>query len=453
MSLCFERMFARGIFMDQLPTIAAAQRAMRTGQLTSIDLVEHCLARIDVCDKQIRAWVVVDAAGARREAERLTQLARRGEFVGPLHGVPIGVKDIIDVAGLPTRCGSPLRENVPPAEKDADVVAMLRRAGAIVLGKTVTTEWACFDPPPTRNPWNLAHTPGGSSSGSAAAVAMEMCMAAIGTQTGGSIIRPAAYCGVCGLKPTYMPEMMNGIAPVSFHLDHVGPLARNASDLAEMHWAMVGRNVRDEQTGLDVALVKDSFFDVASAEVRDAIESVWSKLGEQLPHRSEVIRLPASFAAVRQHHWCIMAVEASEVHREAFARNPLDFGVSVRSLIEQGLAARLHDYVAALKHRLHFSRELLPHAQQAWLWAMPSTPATAPGPETTGDARFNAPWSYVGWPALTIPCGLGEGGLPIGLQLVAPPWSERSLLEAAAWIEERIGFAERPTRWNEGVSP
>jgi Asp-tRNA(Asn)/Glu-tRNA(Gln) amidotransferase A subunit family amidase len=430
--------------LPRLPSIAAALAEMRAGRLSPVDLVEHCLRRISDFDDQIRAWVIVDAAGARREAERLAQLAARGEFVGPLHGIPIGIKDIIDVAGLPTRCGSPLRENAAPAEKDALAVAKLRRAGAIILGKTVTTEWACFDPPPTRNPWNCAHTPGGSSSGSAAAVAMEMCMAAIGTQTGGSILRPAAYCGVCGLKPSYWPAMMEGIAQVSFHLDHVGPLTRNASDLAEMYWAMMGRPSFRDEVKLEIAMVQDYFFDVASAEVRGAIESVWSTIANQLPQRAEPIRLPPSFAEVHKHHWCIMAVEGSEVHREAYGHNPLDFGVKVRSLIKEGHATPLHDYVAALKHQYFHSIDLMPEARRAWLWAMPATPATAPGPETTGDARFNSPWSYVGWPALTIPCGLGEGGLPIGLQLVAPPWSELSLLNAAAWIEERISFDARP---------
>src|SRR5688572_20494240 len=216
--------------MPELPSIAKAARDMHTGELTPVDLVEHCLARIDELDSQIQAWVMVDRAGARKEAERLTKLAADDDWLGPLHGIPVGIKDIIDVAGWPTKCGSPLRAN-HVAQRDAAVVTALRNAGAILLGKTVTTEWACFDPPPTRNPWNIEHTPGGSSSGSAAAVAADMCLAALGTQTGGSIIRPAAYCGVAGLKPGYGELPMEGIAPLTLHLDHVGPIARRVSDL------------------------------------------------------------------------------------------------------------------------------------------------------------------------------------------------------------------------------
>ena len=224
--------------MDQLPTIAEAVAAIKRQELTPAELLEHCLGRIDEFEERIRAWVLVDRDGARGEAQRLTRMALDGQMAGPLHGIPIGVKDIIDVAGMPTKAGSPLRENISPAAQDAPVLANLRRAGAIILGKTVTTEWACFDPPPTRNPWNLHHTPGGSSSGSAAAVAMEMCLAALGTQTGGSIIRPAAYCGVVGLKPTYGTISMEGIVPVSQRLDHVGPIVRDVKDATALFDAM-----------------------------------------------------------------------------------------------------------------------------------------------------------------------------------------------------------------------
>jgi aspartyl-tRNA(Asn)/glutamyl-tRNA(Gln) amidotransferase subunit A len=429
---------------DALPKIEDALAMMQSGQLTPTDLVEHCLARIDRFDGQLRAWVVVDADGARREAQRLTDLARRGEFVGPLHGIPVGVKDIIDVAGMPTRCGSPLRENAPPAESDATVVAILRRAGAVILGKTVTTEWACFDPPPTRNPWNLAHTPGGSSSGSAAAVAAEMCMAALGTQTGGSILRPAAYCGVCGLKPSFAPEMMDGIAPVSFHLDHVGPLARSISDLVVVFEAMRGREMVTATSDLDIALVEDYFRQQSSATLQRAFDDAWRGIAASLPTATDRIVLPESFGEVHRQHWCIMAVEASEVHRAAFSKNPNDFGPKVRGLIQEGMGTYLHDYVAALRHQMQFRRDLMTAAQPAGVWAMPTTPATAPGPETTGDARFNAPWSYAGWPALTLPCGLSQG-LPVGLQLVAPPNCEASLLQGAAWIEQQLGWDARPT--------
>jgi aspartyl-tRNA(Asn)/glutamyl-tRNA(Gln) amidotransferase subunit A len=181
-------------------SIAELSRRLRAGELTSSELTQRCLNVIDKLEPQIHAWVCVDRDRALASAKQLDAELAQGKSRGPLHGIPIGVKDIVDVAGLPTRAGSPLTSDKPVA-KDAAIVTRLRDAGAVILGKTVTTEYASFDPPPTRNPWNLKHTPGGSSSGSAAAVAAGMCLATIGTQTGGSIIRPASYCGVYGFKP------------------------------------------------------------------------------------------------------------------------------------------------------------------------------------------------------------------------------------------------------------
>ena len=185
--------------MQQLPSIPEAVRLIAAGELTPLQIVDFCLARIEAAEPEIQAWVTVDAEGARREAERLGRL---DQPAGPLHGMPLGVKDIIDAEGFATRAGSPLMSD-DPIDADAPVVRRLRAAGAIILGKTVTTEFACFDPPPTRNPWNTNCTPGGSSSGSAAAVARQMCMAAVGSQTGGSITRPASFCGVAGMKPGF----------------------------------------------------------------------------------------------------------------------------------------------------------------------------------------------------------------------------------------------------------
>ena len=210
-------------------TIAAAIEQMRSGQLSSWELVEGCLRQIRDLDDEIRAWVRLDAMEAGVVPEERDRQSRNGEIVGPLHGIPIGVKDIIDVAGLPTVAGAPWRSG-HDAEHDAPLVAKLRAAGAVILGKTVTTQFAYVDPPPTRNPRNLAHTPGGSSSGSAAAVAAGMCWGAIGTQTGGSVIRPAAYCGIVGVKPTFGSIDTAGVFPLSRHLDTVGVMTGCVDD-------------------------------------------------------------------------------------------------------------------------------------------------------------------------------------------------------------------------------
>ena len=220
-----------------IQTIHEAAEAIKGRRVTPVDLVEQCFQAIDRWEKHVHAWVFVDREYALAEAKRLTDELAKGQYRGPLHGIPIGVKDIYDVFDWPTACGSKLWANAI-ARQDAPIITSLRTAGAIFLGKTVTTQYASFDPPVTRNPWNLAHTPGGSSSGSAAAVSTGMCLAAIGSQTGGSITRPASYCGIAGCKPTYGELPLDGIMTLAHSMDHPGPMAQNVMDLALLLRAM-----------------------------------------------------------------------------------------------------------------------------------------------------------------------------------------------------------------------
>ena len=304
----------------------------------------------------------------RREAERLARLQEDDEWLGPLHGIPIGVKDIIDVTGWPTKCGSPLR-NGHIADRDAAVVTSLRKAGAILLGKTVTTEWACFDPPPTHNPWNLDHTPGGSSSGSAAAVATEMCMAALGTQTGGSIIRPAAYCGICGLKPGFGELPMYGIAPLTLHLDHVGPLARRVGDLyavwqalaVDAHGSMESMFSRrwadsDLESWIDAYGLNKSLFvvegpliDRTTPEARQIFDQTLDRLKSSLCLRP--LQLPDTFDDVLTWHRRINVVEAAAYHRATFPSQRKQYGPKIASLLDEGSSVSAVDYAEALIRR------------------------------------------------------------------------------------------------------
>ncbi len=425
----------------ELPTIAKAAELIREGELRPIDLVEHCLANIERHDDAVQAWVSVDATGARQEAERLGQILASGdEPTSPLFGIPIAIKDIIDVAGWPTRCGSPLRGSTP-ALKDAPVVTALREAGAILLGKTVTTQFASFDPPPTRNPWNLNNTPGGSSSGSAAAVAMEMCLAAIGTQTGGSITRPASYCGVAGFKPPYGEVSLENIEPLSFHMDHVGPIARRVSDLYLVWQQLAARASggveasvtrpwaeHDLEYWLDCYNVYRTLFvvdgpllDHADAMVRTTTNAALDRLKSSFEVRK--LTLPKSFANVIAWHRTIMAVEAAEHHRRPFAEQPEQFAPRIASLIREGLGTTAVDYAEALRMQDLVRNELalLLHLQGDLLGClvMPATTTPAPDACTTGNPAFNSPWSYLGLPTITIPCGLAENGMPCGLQFIA----------------------------------
>lgn len=415
--------------LPELPSIADAQTLMRRGKLRPIDLVEHCLGRIHQFEDQIHAWVMVDEEGARKEAQRLGKMLDDGqEPVGPLHGIPIGIKDIIDVAGWPTLCGSKLREG-HVADKDAFVVANLRKAGAIILGKTVTTEWASFDPPPTRNPWNLNHTPGGSSSGSAASVAMEMCMASLGTQTGGSIVRPASYCGVVGLKPQFDELTLDGIFPFAKHLDHLGPIAKTVTDAAEV-WCPLAFGIGfsemerppKETYALSLLVPKGDFLDQADAETRSKFEratALFANAGLQIRE----VPIPESLADVHRQHRRIMAYEAAQVHHDLLVNSPHSLGPKIRGLLEEGSRLTVSDYQGALEAQARAKKDFW--STNVWTGAplsvlvMPSTPTAAPGTETTGDPIFNSPWSFTGLPSITIPYALTEDGLPIGIQFIS----------------------------------
>jgi Asp-tRNA(Asn)/Glu-tRNA(Gln) amidotransferase A subunit family amidase len=467
---------------SDFPTIAQSAQRMRSGDLRPIDLVEHCLARIEQFESDVHAWVLFDPEGARREAKRLGKLADDDEFLGPLHGIPVGIKDIIDVAGWPTRCGSPLRGHLAPrddnplaeradhmgfghvARADAPVVARLKKAGAIILGKTVTTEWAGFDPPITRNPWNLSHTPGGSSSGSAAAVALEMCHAALGTQTGGSIIRPAAYCGVAGLKPGHGDISMDGIAPLTLHLDHVGPIARTVADLYAvwqplaigahgsidslftMQWARQDLDFWLDCYGANKTLfvLEGPLLDRMTPEVRDITSRAIDRLRSSVWVRP--LKLPVAFEHVLTWHRRIMAAEAAAYHRETFPAQRERYGPRISELLDEGQSVLGIDYAEALIERERLRSELasLLGANNDLLGClvMPATPSPAPGLETTGDPAFNAPWSYLGLPSLTIPCGRAASGLPVGLQFIALTMPQ--VFAMAGLCERVLQFRDRP---------
>jgi len=429
-------------------TLAEVARRYRAGTLSPVDVIEECLRRIDRYEPQVRAWVSVDADAARAQARRAAEEFAAGREPGKLAGIPIGIKDLIDVAGWPTLAGSITRAG-HVAEEDAPLVAHLRQAGAILLGKTVTTEFACFDPPMTRNPWNLAHTPGGSSSGSCAAVALGMCLGAIGTQTGGSINRPASFCGVAGFKPAYGAVSMQGVVPLSRSLDHAGPIARKVEDLAMLFGAMEPKLSdspwRDpiEQLASPPRLwINEEFISQADEAMRAAFGAACEKLiaaGAIIEPRE----LPSGFDRVHEMHLRIFRAEAAQEHRKVFADRPGDFGPAIRGFIEAGLAMAATDLVEAQCHQLDFKHDLMAQSLEplGGYWFLPAAVGPAPGPQTTGDPRFNSPWSYAGCPALNLPCGLSRDGLPLGVQVVdGLPWDENGLTATALWCEEVLGF-------------
>ena len=428
-----------------IPCICDAAAQIRDGRTTPIELVEHCLEQIRRHDDRLHAWVLVDHGGARRAAE---QLGRR-EPRGPLHGIPVGIKDIIDVAGMPTRAGSPLRENHLAAE-DAPLVAALRRAGAVILGKTVTVEFACFDPSPTLNPWNPRHTPGGSSSGSAVAVATGMCFAALGTQTGGSLVRPASYCGVATCKPTFGALGVEGVVPVSYHLDHPGPMARCVDDLAVMLRCMraedgAGPLDAEEQAPPRLGLVEQFFMEGADRAVREVAAAALEKL-RNCDAQIERAAFADGFEQVQPMHRRIMAVEAAAFHRRQFAAHRQSYGPLISQLLDEGLGIPAIDYAEALARQRRYSHRVAALLEGVDALIMPSTDTTAPPLSlgSTGSPKFQAPWSVAGLPVVSIPAGLAEDGLPVDVQLVGRRHEEAALLRIARWCERRIAFDRTP---------
>jgi aspartyl-tRNA(Asn)/glutamyl-tRNA(Gln) amidotransferase subunit A len=447
-------------------TLHAAAEQIRQGALSPLDLLDTCLTQIDRLEPRVHAWVLVDRDGARADAERLAVELRQGHWRGPLHGIPVGIKDIIDVFDWPTAAGSRRWER-SVARRDATVVERLRQAGAVLVGKTVTTAYASFDPPPTRNPWRTERTPGGSSSGSAAAVACGMCVAALGSQTGGSITRPASYCGVAGCKPTFGRVSVAGVAPLAPSMDHVGPMGVCVRDLAIVLQVIAGPDPYDP--GCAARAVPDYAARLAGvppgerrgvsppvpapalARPRGLFESLADPAVVRLMDRTaEAMRasgatvtdvaLPAGFGEVLARHRTVMAVEAAAYHGPRLKRHPDDYPPHIRELLEEGLACPAPEYARCKAHQRQLLQDMVGCLEGFDALLTPATTGPAPDAATTGDPAFNSPWSYTGLPTVSFPAGWSAEGLPLAVQFVGRPWGEADLLAVAAWCEGTLGF-------------
>lgn len=424
-------------------SLTAAREAIRAGTLSPVALVEACLARIRASDEALQAWVHVDADGARAQAAERADDARRGVVRGPLHGIPVGIKDIFDVAGMPTRAGAAAWAHTMP-DRDAVSVQMLRAKGAIILGKTHTTQFAFRDPAPTVNPWNREHTPGGSSSGSAAAVAARMVPVALGSQTVGSVLRPAAYCGVVGYKGPHGRISTEGVIPLAWSLDHVGVFARSVADV-RLVLEVYGIDAeipagRPARLALATDLLARAEPDVAD-NVR-AVARAFAAAGAQV----QEITLPPSFGEIHAAGQLILEAEAAAYHEPSFGKHAAEYGEGIRTLVQTGLTRGAPAYVRADRARRRFAddtaRALAPY--DALL--SPTAPALPPrGLAWTGDASLCAPWSSTGFPALTLPTGLAASGLPHAVQLVGVPSRAAALLHVGAWCEGVLAFESAPS--------
>lgn len=444
-----------GTFVDRsLPPLPSLLADLRSGRRAIPEVLEHQLARAESAPSTLQAWA------RRAEPAELRTAAQGAESVWSALGV--GVKDIFDVRGWPTAAGCPEIAGATLAQQDAELVSWFRRLACPILGKTATTPFACFDPSPTRNPWNMDHTPGGSSSGSAAAVAAGMCLIGLASQTGGSISRPATYCGVAGLKPTFGHWARRGVFPVSFSLDHVGLIARTACDLATWWDALHSqpqaariqnaRSTRLLNSSLAGSLIlPQEMMSYVDEEIRQAFQQAIETMSAATPRcqirpEGNVFWLEdgrwASVEDVLNWHRCLMNVEAADIHRQAFERKESSYPAGLASIIRAGLATSGESYRSALQAQV----SLRVGMRQRWageFLVLPATTSTAPaGLASTGDPRMNSPWSFLGWPTVSFSPGTcGPSGLPWGIQLVGPPGSEAELLDLASRWEARLGNA------------
>lgn len=438
-------------------TIAEAAAAISEGKLSALELVNACLERIEALEAKIQAWVLVDREGAHEAAHRLDHELQQGQRRGPLHGIPMGIKDIFYTAGLRTEAGAPFWGFVP--DYDATSVARLREAGAIIMGKTHTTQFAYSDPAPTRNPWNTEHTPGGSSSGSGAGVAAGMCLAALGSQTLGSVLRPAAFNGIVGFKPEHGRISAYGVVPLAWTLDHVGILARSVEDAALVFQAIAGYDPKDVhsldkpvpdcvgnlkmQKAPRLGLVREYFFEQADAEICRHTDMVAERLSQAGAEVREV-SLPSSITAINETGRVIMVSEAAAVHQKMFAEHRDEYRPGIKKLIEDGLSITAADYANALQARLQQRADVASSFLQVDALLTPG--ATGPAPRslaTTGSPAMHGPWTILGLPAVNLPTGLSKDGLPLAIQLVGPSLAEDRLLSVAWWCERSLNVRLR----------
>ena len=429
-----------------------AARAIRDGAFSAEQLMQACLARVKEVDPQVQAWQFLDEEHALSQARARDRDRAEGRPTGPLHGIPVGIKDIIDTCDMPTEDGTVLHAGRAPT-RDAAVVAALRAAGAVIMGKTVTTECATYSPGKTRNPHNPEHTPGGSSSGSAAAVAAAMVPLALGSQTNGSIIRPAAFCGVYGFKPTHGLVPRTGVMKLSRTLDHVGGFARTIEDLALLAETLAGWDADDPDTRPRAAIpfresasqepplppllgfIKPPVWERADPDTKEA----FAEVSEQLKDAVVEIELPSLTAEALDWHRTIMESEmAANLDRE-YERGRERLSESLRTQLARGREIHVLEYLRALARIPLLNAGFDEMFERCDAFITPAAPGTAPkGLDYTGDPSFCSIWTLCGMPALSLPLMRGTNGLPMGIQLVGPRGSDARLLRTARWLVRRL---------------
>lgn len=455
--------------------ITAAGACLRRKECSAVELTNACLARIEAVDAKLHSFITLTADLALEQARKAHRELLSGEDRGPLHGIPIALKDLYMTKGLRTTCHSAVLEHWRP-ECDATTVTKLQESGAVFLGKLGMHEFAFGGPstdapfPAVRNPWNIAHIPGGSSSGSGAALAAGFCYGALGSDTGGSIRTPSSHCGIVGIKPTYGRVSRYGVIPLSWSLDHAGPMARRVEDCATLLQAIAGydpkdnasaniavpnfqANLRDGIKGIRVGVPRRNWFDEnlgidQQSEARfDQALKVLENLGAMIV---DVDGKPFSLA--RKANQTILVCEAYAYHEKTMLETPMKFGSSVRRRILEGAFLSAADYLTAQRARGLLNSQIRANFSRVDVFAVPGAPQppqafdTLDPSEQNRRPNFTNPFNLTGLPAISVPCGFTAGNLPVGIQFGAPAFEEATCF--------RIAYAyEQATEWHKQRPP
>lgn len=445
-------------------TLSEVSEQIADRKVSPVELVQACLARIERLDSTLNTFITLSGDLALEAARQAELEIRQGKIRSRLHGVPLALKDLFDIKGLPTTAGSLFFKEYLPAS-DAWVVEKLTTAGALILGKLNLHEIALgvtnVNPHfgPCRNPWNTLRVSGGSSGGCASALAARLVYGALGTDTGGSIRIPAALCGVVGLKPTYGRVSLRGVIPLSWNLDHVGPMGRSVADVALLLQTIAGydaldpycvdmpvddyqQNLREGVKGWRIALASDAYFrEITDSEVWHAVQTA-SQVFESLGAQVAPVEFPEARQAARA-NGLMTPADAAAFHQERLESHPEMFGADVRQRLQTGAAFSVTEYILARRTQTLLRYQFTLFFEDYDILLTPTTPIAAPpieGPDAVEQARlltrFTAPFNLTGLPALSLPCGFTSEGLPVGLQIVGRPWAEAKILRAAYAYEQ-----------------
>jgi aspartyl-tRNA(Asn)/glutamyl-tRNA(Gln) amidotransferase subunit A len=456
--------------LTELNLVEAAS-GIAAGDFSPEELVQAYLDRIESFDSRLNCFITVTAELALESARKAGQEIRRGNYLGQLHGIPIALKDLYETRGIRTTAGSKFYADYIP-QANALAVEKLQQAGAVLLGKLnmheialgVTNENPHYGS--CQNPWDISRISGGSSGGSAAALGARLCLGSLGSDTGGSIRIPASLCGIVGIKPTYGRVSLRGVIPLSWNLDHPGPMARVVQDAAILLQAVAGYDPQDPfsvnqpvpdylaslkagVSGWRIALASGPFFQAADAEVLDLVHSA-ARAFEKLGATVEPVELPQALEAAQSNGLMVIS-DAAAFHRERLQSQPRDFGSDVLTRLQNGAAVSSGEYILARRLQTELKRRYEELFERYDILLSPATPVVAPvsGADAVERARqltrFTAPFNLTGLPALSLPCGFTQAGLPAGLQMVARPWDEAGLLRAAYAYEVDAGwYREKP---------